>query len=498
MQAPFRAFALVAVLILSPLGLAGCGTQTTNLVTGETERGAYSWQEEVQLGRDADPQIRAAFGVYDDDALQAYVEQLGQEVLQVSAYSEPTTPAEVRNTPFSFAVLDSPVPNAMALPGGYIYVTRGLLAHLDNEAQLAVVLGHEIGHVLARHASRQAYSAQTGQLGLIGAAVLSDVIGAGDRVTQGILQYGGTGVQLLFLKYSRDAEREADLAGVAYAEYAGYEASTAAAFFTALERISAQGGGGIQPFLSTHPDPAERAVTIPELAAQYDTGTQVNQAQYLNRVESLVLGDNPRQGFVESSTFYHPDLRFRFDVPRGWNTSNGAAAVQMAEPNGQAILEFTFAREQASPEAAARAFAAQEGFNLADQEATRVNGLSAYAVSGTANTQQGELAIAAYFIEYDGNVYSLTGLTAASNFTRYRDNFASTFLSFDRLTNASILNRQPIRMEVIEASRTAPFRQFLQGRPMPIGMNEEGLAIMNNVQLGETISAGTMLKLPED
>jgi len=497
MLAPYRVFAFVALLVLTPLGLTGCGTQTTNLVTGETERGAYTWQQEVQLGQEADPQIRATFGFYDNDGLQNYVEQLGQEVLQVSAYGEATTPAEIRNTPFSFTVLDSPVPNAMALPGGYIYVTRGLMAHLSNEAQLAVVLGHEIGHVLARHASRQAASAQTGQLGLLGAAVLGGVLGGGE-VAQGILDYGGTGVQLLFLKYSRDAEREADLAGVAYAEYAGYEASEAAAFFGALERLSAQGGGGIPPFLSTHPDPGERQQTIPQLAAQYETGTQVNQAQYLNHIESIVLGDNPRQGFVENSVFYHPDLRFRFDVPRGWNTSNGAAAVQMAEPNGQAVVEFTFASEQSSAEAAGRAFAGQQGFTVTEQGRTNVGAGTAYAVVGTANTQQGELGIVAYFIEYDGNVYRFLGLTGAGNLDTYDDQFTQTFRSFDRLTDASILSRQPIRLEVIEASRTAPFRQFLQGRPMPLGMTEENLAIMNNVQLGQTIAAGTMLKLPQD
>ena len=499
MRASYRVFALTFVFLLSPLGLTlpGCGTQATNLVTGETVRGAYSWQEEVQIGREADPQIRATFGVYEDNGVQTYVEQLGQEVLQTSAYTDPGTPAEVRNTPFHFTVLDSPVPNAMALPGGYIYVTRGLLAHLENEAQLAMVLGHEIGHVLARHSSRQALSAQRGQLGLLGAALGSAVIGADPGVTQGILEYGGTGVQLLFLKYSRDAEREADLAGVAYAEYAGYDAAEAAAFFRALERISEQGGGGIPPFLSTHPDPAEREQTIPELAAQYDTGTQVNQAQYLARIEGMVLGDDPRQGFVESSTFYHPDLRFRFDIPRGWNAANSAAAVQIAEPNGRAVMEFTFAQEQSSAEAAGRAFASQQGFNVAEQGSATVGAGSAYAVAGTANTQQGELGLVAYFIEYGDNVYRFMGLTAANDLPTYDDEFVQTFRSFDRLTDSRYLNRQPVRLEVVEAPRTAPFSQFLQGRPMPVGVSEEGLAIINNVQLNERIAAGTPLKLPE-
>ena len=240
------------------LALAACGTTNVNYVTGEEQRGAYTWQQEVQLGTEADQQIQAQFGVYDEDpALVAYVERIAREVLQTSAYTDPNTPAEIRNTPFHFRVLDSPVVNAFALPGGYVYVTRGLLSYLENEAQLSVVLGHEIGHVLARHSSEQAARAQLNQFGLLGAAVLGGVVGGG-RVAEGILNYGGTGLQLLQLSYGRDAEREADKAGVAYSEFAGYDAAEGAAFFVALQRLGAQSGQSVPSFLSTHPDPGER------------------------------------------------------------------------------------------------------------------------------------------------------------------------------------------------------------------------------------------------
>lgn len=495
----YRVFSLLTLLLLSPLGfsLSGCGTQTTNLVTGETTRGAYSWQEEVQIGTDANQQIIAQYGLYDDPQLAAYVDRVGQAVLRTSAYGEATTPAEIRNTPFYFQVLDSDVVNAFALPGGYIYVTRGLLSFLENEAQLAVVLGHEAGHVLARHSSRRAADAQLGQLGLLGAAVLGGVVGGGN-VAEGILNYGGTGLQLLTLSYSRDAEREADRAGVAYAEFAGYDAAEGAKFFRSLSRLSQQSGGSLPSFLSTHPDPGEREQTIPQLAAQYDPqGTEVDAAEYLQMIEGIVLGNNPRQGFSENGMFYHPDLAFSFDYPNGWQVLNGAAAVQIAEPNGRAVMEFTFASED-SPQAAARAFAGQQGFNLANQEATTVNGNQAYAITGTANTQQGELAIAAYFIEYGGTVYRFMGLTGASAYSQYRDEFLSTFRSFDRLTSREYLNRQPVRLDVVRTDRAGTFQSFLRGRPSPPGLDENTLAIMNNVQLNETIPAGTALKLPRN
>ena len=496
MRSHFRVSALLVVLLLSPLGLtfSGCGTQTTNLVTGEQTRGAYTWQQEVQLGREADQQVIAQFGLYDDQALQNYVSEIGQEVLRTSAYGQAETPAEIRNTPFHFRVLDSEVVNAMALPGGYIYVTRGLLAHLENEAQLAVVLGHEIGHVLARHSSQRAASQQLGQLGLLGAAVLGGVVGGG-RVAEGILNYGGAGVQLLFLSHSRDAEREADQAGVAYAEFAGYDASEAARFFRSLSRLGAQSGGGIPSFLSTHPDPGEREQTIPQLAAQYDSGTETNGPQYLAQIDGIVLGQNPRQGFVEDGRFFHPELRFQFAFPQGWQLANGAAAVQIGEPNGRAVMEFTFAQE-ASAQAAAQAFAGQQGFQVSNQQSTTVNGNRAYAVSGSANTEQGQLGVLAYFIEYGGNVYRFMGLTAANAFGQYSNTFESTFRSFERLTSANHLNRQPVRLDVVQAPRAGTFQSFLSGRPTPPQMSTAELAILNYVDLTTQIPAGAALKLP--
>ena len=499
MQTRLRSLSLWVLVCLSALTLpfSGCGQSVQNLVTGESTRGAYTWQQEVQIGQEADPQIIAQYGLYDDAGLQAYVERMGQEVLQTSAYTDPSTPAEIRNTPFYFRLLDSDVVNAFALPGGYIYITRGLMSHLENEAQLAVVLGHEIGHVLGRHSSQRAAQAQMGQLGLIGAAVLGGVVGGGN-VAEGILNYGGTGAQLLFLKYGRDAERESDQAGVAYAEFAGYDASEAARFFRSLARLSAQGGGGgIPSFLSTHPDPGEREQTIPQLAAQYDTGTAINAPQYLQQIDGIVLGQNPRQGFTEDGKFYHPDLRFMFDYPNGWQLANGAAAVQIGEPNGKAIMQFTFAQQE-SAQAAGRAFASQEGFQTAGQEAVTVNGNRGYAVSGSANTQQGQLGILAYFIEYGGNVYQFMGLTSANAFSQYDNTFRNTFRSFERLTNSNYLNRQPVRLDVVDVSRSATFQSLLSNRPMPYGMDANGLAIMNEVQLSQQIPAGTMLKLPSD
>jgi predicted Zn-dependent protease len=493
---PLRSTSRAVALAALAVTLAACGTTNRNLVTGEDQRGAYTWAQEVQLGQEADPQIISQFGLYEDRALTEYVERLGNEVLQTSAYTDPGTPAEIRNTPFYFRVLDSPVPNAMALPGGYIYVTRGLLAYLENEAQLAVVLGHEIGHVLGRHSSEQAARAQLGQLGLIGAAVLGGVAGGG-QVAEGILNYGGVGVQLLQLKYGRGAEREADEAGVAYAEFAGYDASEAARFFIALQRLGENSGqGGIPNFLSTHPNPGERAQTIPELAAQYDTGTEIDAEEYLARVEGIVLGENPRQGFVEGNAFIHPDLRFQFSFPRGWRTQNSPAAFIMGEPNGNAVLQLTLAQEP-SAEAAARALAQTQGVQVARSGAVNAGGYSGYRVEGTAQQQNGQVAFSGTFVEYGGNVYQFLGLTSADAFNRYVDEFRGTADTFDRLTATRYLNVEPARMEVVTTTERTTLQQLLRDRELPIGVTAEEIAIMNQVELQEPIPAGRAVKLPE-
>lgn len=479
-------------LILAVILLSGCGT-TTNLITGEKTSGAYSWEQEVQIGREADPQVVAQFGLVEDEALTNYVSRIGKTILEHSAYTDANTPAEVRNTPFTFRVLDSPVPNAFALPGGFVYVTRGLLAHLDNEAQLAVVLGHEIGHVLGRHASRQAARTQLGQLGLLGAAVLGGIVGGGN-VAEGILDYGGTGVQLLFLRHSRDAERESDRAGVAYAEYAGYDASEGASFFRSLKRLQEQSGGGLPGFFSTHPDPGEREQSIPQLAAQYDTGTMIRTAEYLGEIDNIVLGENPRQGYTEGNVFYHPDLAFRFSFPTGWKVNNQASSVTINESNGQAAFQLTLSGES-SPQAAVREITGTQGVSVSQQGSESIGGNSAYSATGTAQSQQGTVAFLVTAIQNRQNIYRFVGISSQGNFSQYGRAFQQSFGSFNRLTDPNSLNREPVHLDVVSARGNTTIETLQTGRPLPPGFSLENMAILNQVDLRESISDGSQIKV---
>lgn len=491
---------LVPALLLVLSLASGCVSTGTNPVSGNTRAYGYSWDEEVKMGRQADEQIQGQFGVYDDEALQEYVDEVAQDVLAESHMRRPDTPTRFRNTEFHFRVLDSPVINAFALPGGYVYVTRGLMAHLNNEAQLAVVLGHEIAHVAARHASQQAARQQFTRGLLLGGAVAGQVA-FGGNVAENVLGIGGQAAQLLSLSYSRDNERESDRLGVEYAVRAGYDGAEGAAFFESLERVREQAGQSVPTWQSTHPDPGARKETIPKLAQKWESrvgqpANQLRQEAYYNSLENIVLGENPRQGFTEGGVFYHPELAFRFSVPSRWDVQNQPRQVALIHPDQSAYMLFTVADAE-SPTAAATKFAEQDGLTVLDRQSTSVNGNDARRVLAEGQTQQGQtVRVLVYFIAYGENVYQFQGMTTGDRYDTYRSNFEQSMTSFRRLTDSEKLNRQPTRLAIRPAGQRASFRSFINTDALPNGMTEDDLAILNQLELNETVAPDRRLKLP--
>ncbi|MEW6750878.1 MAG: M48 family metalloprotease [Candidatus Latescibacterota bacterium] len=490
---------LAPSLLVAAALLGGCAI-SRDPITGERKAFGYTWAQEQELGRQADQQILQQYGAYEDADLQRYVEQLGQRVLAESHLRRPDTPAEFRSTPFTFRVLDSEIPNAFALPGGYVYVTRGLLAHLNNEAQLAVVLGHEVGHVAARHASERALKQSLGQLGLLGGAILGQEV-LGGRTGEQILELGGAAAQLLFLRFSRDDEREADKLGVEYAARAHYQAGEAAAFFGSLDRLQHTQGGSIPPWMSTHPEPYSRQERIPELAGGWAATVEMNRVErdgYYEHLKGVVLGQNPRQGFVRDGVFYHPELRFRFDVPGGFALQNTPLQVLMVEANQRAILNFGFAGAKASAaRGAAAAFAKQEGLQVLDSGAARVGRYpAAYVVADVLPQGGTPLRVLAYYLEYGGRVLAFVGYSARDAFAQFEAPFLATIRSFAELTDSHILAMQPARVQVVRTPRSAPFSAFVP-QDLPRDQTPETLAILNQVGLDEVIGEGQPLKLPK-
>ncbi|WP_234571373.1 M48 family metalloprotease [Rhodohalobacter sp. 614A] len=468
-------------------------------VTGKKRAYGYSWEEEKQIGADADKQIQQQYGIYDDEGLRNYVDDVAQDVLANSDMRGDDVDEMYRTTEFTFRVLDSPVVNAFALPGGYVYVTRGLLANLRNEAQLAVVLGHEIGHVAARHASQRAFEQQIGQLALIGGAVAGqELLGVPG---ESILNLGGQAAQLMFLKYSRDDESESDKLGVEYAAKTKYEAAEGADFFTTLKRLSNQSGQSIPTWASTHPDPSQREERIPQLAEGWrQQGYEMNienMDRFMGQIDDIVYGNNPRQGFTEDGVFYHPDLEFKFPYPEDWQLINTPTAVQVVNPDQNAIMIFQIDGQNNSAQASVQEFLNQEGVNAVNSSSASNHGLSGYEAVATAQTQEGaDVRLYLYSVEYDGNIYRFVTYTLADQFDSYDDIFMRTSNGFDELNDSRILNIQPVRLNVFRANRTGSLQSFLPSN-LPMDITPEDVAIANQVELDQTIQEGTWIKIPQ-
>lgn len=460
--------------------------------TGEKRYLGYSWQQETEIGKQASKEISALFGLYRDPKLERYVSEVGNRVLARSHLRRPGADEQFRKTPVTFGVLDSPIINAMALPGGYIYVTRGMLAHLNSEDQLATVLAHEVGHVAARHASRQAWQQQIGQGLLLGGAVLSQGLGL---PAQEVLNLGGMAAQLLFLRYSREDELEADKLGVEYASAAGYDSIDVIPFFQTLSRIQEKEGQGMPGFLATHPDPGARVQRIRELTGSGSARRPAAaDSRYMNSIENMVMGEDPRQGFVEGNVFYHPDLRFRFPVPRGFKVVNQPTQVVMVEGQNRAILGFTSTGEKSSETAAAK-FLSQQGLRILERGPTRSNGLPAYVAIADAQRQNGQIVrVIVYFVEYGGTAYQFVGYTAQQAFGSYRGAFLQTMQGFGEVRDSRILSRQPVRLALQSVSRPASF-QSLVPRSIPAPLTAQDLAIMNQVELNQEVGPGRILKV---
>jgi predicted Zn-dependent protease len=488
-NAIFRA----APLLISALLFYAC---TTDIVpaTGEKRYLGFTWQQEAEIGKQVSKQVAALFGTYRDPKVERYVTDVGNRVLATSHLRRPGTQEQFRNTPVTFGVLDSPIINAMALPGGYIYVTRGMLAHLNNEDQLATVLAHEIGHVTARHAARQAWQQQIGQGLLMGGAILGQGLGL---PAQDLLSLGGMAAQLIFLRYSREDELEADKLGVEYASAARYDPSEVIPFFRTLERLQEKEGQGMPSFLATHPNPGDRIQRIRDLtgALQRDRRDPAD-TRYLNTIEGVVVGEDPRQGFVEGNVFYHPELRFRFPVPRGFKVINQPTQVVMVESQNRAMLGFTSSGEK-SVDAAAAKFANQPGLRIVERGRMRSANFPAFVVVADGQMQNGQVArVMAYFIEYRGAVYHFLGYTSPQAFGTFRNVFLQTMEGFDEVRDSRILDRQPVRLELLPVSRPGRFRDLVP-KNLPPPFTPEEVAILNQVEPNQEIASGRILKIPE-
>jgi predicted Zn-dependent protease len=460
---------LVAVLVFT-----ACAT---NPATGKRELSLVSESQEIQMGQEGAQAAAQQIGVYPDSALQRYVASLGRTLAASS---------ERPNLPWSFTVADDPVVNAFALPGGPIFITRGILGYMNSEAQLVSVLGHEIGHVTAKHSVRQISRQQLLSIGLIGAMVVRPELQRfGDVASQGL--------GLLFLKYGRDDETQADDLGFRYMTSGTYDPREMAEMFRILERTSS-GSERAPEWLSTHPDPGNRVQkTLERIAAagRSFAGAKVNRDVFLRRIDGVVYGEDPRNGFFQQQTFLHPALRFRFDFPAGWKTLNQATQVVGVSPQQDAQVALTTAGN-AAPQQALSQFLGQQGISAGQTSTSAINGLPAAVGQFAAQTEQGVIAGYVAFFQLDGATYRIIAITPQQALPKYDAAFRQVVGSFSRLTDPKALAAKPSRIRIVQIPRAMTIGQFHQQYPSTIQLAE--LALINGVESGATLEAGRLVK----
>ncbi len=466
-------------------------TCARNPVTGKRQVVLMSEEQEIAMGKEADPQIIQQYGLYEDKALQAFIEQKGKEMAAISHRP---------NLDYKFRIVDSDIINAFAVPGGYVYFTRGIMAHFNNEAEFAGVLGHEIGHIAARHSVAQQRNQILGQLGLIAGIVIAPELGQ-------FAETASQGLSLLFLKFGRDAERESDELGVEYSTKIGYDAKEMAGFFNTLEMQSkASGNEELPGFLSTHPSPGSRNVTVNKLANEWKqklnlTNARVNRNEYLQRIEGLIYGEDPKQGFIENNAFYHPVLKIQFPVPSGWAYQNSPQAVQMASKDGKAMMMLTLAAGNSVQEAA-NGILQKYSLKVLDSRELKVNGLNAIAFladqqsAQQQQTQQGQpvLRTLSYVVEHNKTLYHLIGVSASNDFDNYSSYFSNTMQNFKELTDPAKLNKQPDRVRIKTVAQDGSFEQALRAFKVPESRLKD-LVILNGIDLKEKVTKGTRIKI---
>ncbi len=484
-----RSSLAVLVLVVLAAVLIAC---STNPATGRRQMIFGSPESDVSMGKQAVPGVIAEFGELEDPALRSWVEQMGRNI---------ASKTERKEYPFTFTVLDSPVVNAFALPGGPTFFTRGLLAYANDEAELAGVIGHEIGHVEARHSAEQ----QARSTALGGLLVLGSI--ANRRVAQyaGVL---GAGAQLMLLSNSREAEREADMLGVRYTARAGFDPLGVSRYMRVLDRLNKQSQSALPNWLSTHPDPGERAQTTARLAASAPKvqNPRVGREELLRRVDGLVFGDDPREGYQKGRTFHHPQMGFRFDLPEGWKTQNTKQALvavdSLQQPSSLLQLQAAAAAQGAprDPEGYAAFLAQKNPEARFAGGTTQIGGYDAWVGQILVpNDQGGSQQLVAAFVSDVGEQGTgrATGGTLLQFLGAGEDRAAieRAIRSFRKETDRDVLAVKPVVLR-LETARGGTLADFCAQR-RDLGAKCGEIAALNHLDSEQArLEAGRTLKVP--
>jgi predicted Zn-dependent protease len=470
--------ALVAIIA------AGCAI---NPVSGRPEVTLVSEAKERELGEAEAKRVAESMGIFDEPELQAYVRAVGERLARFS----PRPDAH-----YTFDIVDLEEPNAFALPGGPVYVSRGLLALTNSEDELAGVIGHEIGHVAARHAVQRVTAAAplsvvTG-IGALATGIVSPALGG---VVGGL---GGMAGALVLAPYSREQESEADRVGQDMVAAAGWDPAGLSRLLRTLEREEAAHGGERRAtdFFATHPSLPRRVAATEERASglQRAPGTPIaGGAAYLRKLEGLPIGPRAAAGVFEGATFLHPDLDFHVKFPAEWKTVNDRTAVGAIAPDKGSAVVVEVVGEGTDPEIGVRALEKQTGVTLARVERGSVGGLPTAHATADASSRDGRVALDLTWIAHAGRIFRLTGVTSPGAAERMRATFAAVAASFGPLTGAERSGISELRLHVV-AARGGETVEKIVARTES-GWSAAMTAVANEVEEADALQAGRPVKV---
>lgn len=475
MSKRFYIFFMSAVLLLG-----GC---STNQATGENQFTAFmSPAQEKQIGAQEHKKVLSEYGLYKDQKLQNYVQRVGSAV---------TKNTERTDVDYQFFLLDRPIVNAFALPGGYIYLTRGLMSLSNSEAEMAAVLAHESGHITGKH-SAERYS--RGMATSIGASILSAVIDS-----SGVSQALGVGSNLYMKSYSRSQENQADTLGIRYLARSGYDTQAMPEFLSnlrasgALENKLDGASNQGNSFFSTHPATGERVSKTIAQAGQ--GGGIVNRDTYLRMIDGMIYGDSAEQGLIRGRVFAHPQMGFSFSVPEEYKLHNSPAQVIAKGTNGGMIIfDIVGNQERVNPMRYLKDIW-MKGQPVTGAENITVHGMKAATagITGTVNNKSAQLQLVA--IQWSANQVVRFQVVLPSRPTSAQLNaLKSSTYSFKRMNAADKRRYSPYRIKVVAAKRGDSVAKLAK-RMAQDDYKEERFRVLNGLGAGEKVIAGHLYKL---
>ncbi len=467
------------LVVVSALALSGCAT---NPVSGQQDFVMMSEAQEIELGRASDLEVRKQYKVYANPALQSYVDRVGQEIARHSHRP---------NLHYHFTVLDSPEVNAFALPGGYVYITRGILVYLNSEAEMAAVLGHEIGHVTARHGVRQQSAAQAANIGVSIASIFLPELNTqvGHDLTN---LFGGA----LLSGYGREHELEADRLGADYLARTDYDPQAMIRVVGVLKNqelfdaeVAKQEGRAPRRYhgtFATHPDNDTRLKQVVGEASHLTVANPVeNRSEFLKQTDGLAFGDSVEEGVVRGNKFLHPGLGIALTFPPEWSVKNSPTQLVALSPKSDAAIQLKIDK----PSGTVTEYARRLAGNDASIETPEIEQLHA-AIGSSNSAVLGVIYYDRKFFLIQGNARTREALDAQ------RDAMKTTIRSFHVLSEAERKQIKPLTIKLIAATKSETYAKLAQHSPL--GKNAESYLRLINEQYpqGEP-AAGQTLKIIE-